>query len=111
MERPSVGGTSGVLAAGTLLSVGCFVVGFLLALLGGAGQAQDPRRLDLLLQALVQLEPWAWSMLGVLALLATPPAGLIATALETRRLQPATALFALAVLGVLALATLFALLR
>ena len=59
--------------------------------------------------AALKLQPWAWSTLGVLTILATPAAGLIATAAELRRLQPSAALLALAVLGVLAVAALAAL--
>jgi hypothetical protein len=111
MGGPQVVATSRVLLAGTWLSVACFVLGFLLTLLGGAAQDRDPRDLALVLQALLALEPWGWSMLGVLVLLATPGAGLLATAVETRRDQPVIALLALLVLGVLCLATAFALVR
>ena len=105
MDRPPAGATSRALVAGTLLSAGCFVLGVLLTLLGQGAGAQDPRRLDLVLEAAAQLRPWAWSTLGVICLLLTPPAGLLATVLETRRIQPATALLALAVLAILVLAT------
>jgi uncharacterized membrane protein len=102
MERPEVRWTSAVLVGGTLLSVGCLVVGLLLTLLGGAGtQTEDPRRLELVLRSAVELQPWGWSMLGVLTLLATPAAGLVASALELRRTEPRTALVALVVLAVL----------
>lgn len=110
MERPPVGATSRALVAGTLVSAACFVLGLLLTLVGQGAEAQDPRRLDLVLQAATQLQPWAWSTLGVIALLLTPPAGLAATAFETRRTQPLTALLAVAVLAILGLATGFALL-
>jgi len=110
MDRPPVGATSRALVAGTLLSAACFVFGLLLTLVGQGAEAQDPRRLDLVLHSAAQLQPWAWSTLGVIALLLTPPVGLVATALETRRIQPATSLLALAVLAILGLATGFALL-
>ena len=47
-----------------------------------------------------------WSLAGTLVLLATPAAGLLATAFELRRAQPRAALLALVVLGVLGLAVL-----
>lgn len=47
---------------------------------------------------------------GVLALLATPVAGLVVTALELRALQPRSAMLALVLLGILGLATVLALL-
>ena len=47
---------------------------------------------------------------GVITLLATPALGLIVTALELRPLQPRSAGLALVVLGVLAIATVIALL-
>jgi hypothetical protein len=101
MERPTVRWTAAVLSGGTLLSAACFVVGFLLALVGGGAQAEDPRRLELVLRAALELQPWGWSMLGVLALLVTPAAGLLTSALEMRRLQPRSATLALVVLGIL----------
>ncbi|CAN5834271.1 hypothetical protein BH24CHL6_BH24CHL6_17240 [soil metagenome] len=111
MSGSDVWGTSRVLLAGTLLSVACFAIGFMLTLLGRAAQDRDPRDLGLVLQAVLGLEPWGWSMLGVLVLLATPAAGLLVTAIETRRGEPMTALLALVVLAILALATGFALVR
>jgi uncharacterized membrane protein len=105
MDRPGVRWTSAVLVGGTLLSVACLVAGLALALLGGGGApSDDPRRLDLVLRAALELQPWGWSMLGILILLATPAAGLLASALELRRDQPRTALVALVVLAVLGLA-------
>jgi hypothetical protein len=46
---------------------------------------------------------------GVLVLLATPAIGLVVTSLELRPLQPRSSLLALVVLGVLATATVIAL--
>lgn len=48
--------------------------------------------------------------IGVVVLLATPVGGLVATWLELKRLRPLHARLAVAVLGVLTLATLIALL-
>jgi hypothetical protein len=50
------------------------------------------------------------ALLGILAIIGTPPLSLVATAVETRAKDRTTALLALAVLGVLAVATLVALL-
>ena len=68
----------------------------------------DPRDLAAVLRAAAELRPWGWSMLGVLALLATPAASLLATFFELRPRHPRAALLALAVLGVLAAAAIFA---
>lgn len=106
---PGIGGTARALSLGTLLSAACFVVGFVLSLVGRPSVAGDPLRVDLLVDSIVELQPWGWSMLGVLVLLATPPLGLAVSYLEMRRLQPRAAVLALVVLGVLAVATLIAL--
>ncbi len=110
-DRPDVGWTSRLLVGGTLLSVACLLVGLLLTLAGAGGEMSDPRRLDLVLEAALALEPWGWSMLGVLVLLMTPAAGLLASAVELRRDQPRTALVALVVLAVLVSAAAAALAR
>ena len=106
---PEIGGTARALSLGTLLSAGCFVIGLVLSLAGRPSVAGDPLRLDILAGSIVELQPWGWSMLGVLVLLATPPIGLAVSYLEMRRLQPRAAVVALLVLGVLAGATLIAL--
>ncbi|HUG48462.1 MAG TPA: hypothetical protein VMP67_08630 [Candidatus Limnocylindria bacterium] len=93
MRRPGVLATSRVLLAGTLLSAALFVLGLALSLLDAA----------------LLMQPEGWSSLGVAALLLTPPASLLATAIETRRAEPATALLALVVLAILGLAAGFAL--
>lgn len=96
MVRPDVVWTARVLAAGTLISAVCFVVGFVLNLVGADASATGPGR--------------DWSNAGVITLLATPAAGLVATALELRHVQPRSAALALAVLGILAIAVAVALL-
>lgn len=104
MTRPEVRWTAAVLTLGTVLSATCFVVGFALTVLGGGAASEDPRRLELVWRAAIELRPWGWSMLGVLSIMATPAAGLVASALEMRRLQPRAAVLALVVLAILATA-------
>ena len=107
-DRPQVRWTTAALTTGTLLSAACFVAGFLLSLLGGDAATEDPRRLELVLRSAAELDPWGWSMLGVLLLMATPAAGLVTSFFEMRRVQPRAAFLALLVLGILAAATLIA---
>ena len=90
--RPAVRSTVIVLTVGTVVSVGLFVAGFVLRLVG-----QD---------ALADMA----SIGAVIALLFTPAAGLIATAVELRTLQRSAALLGLLVLAILMTATLLALL-
>jgi uncharacterized membrane protein len=106
--RPPHRWTSLVLRAGTTAAGACLAVGMLLAVLAPdrSGTAHD---LGGLARSLVALEAWGWSMLGALVLMATPAVGLLVTAAELRGPEPRAALLALAVLGVLAVAVLFAL--
>jgi hypothetical protein len=96
--------TRRALMSGTLLAAGCLLIGFGLRVAGADPGTADPRRLDLVVAAASALRPWGWSMIGVLLLIATPAAGLVATFLELRASQPRVALLALGVLGVLGLA-------
>lgn len=109
IEGPTVRWTARVLSLGTLLSAALFLFGLVLNLLGREAVADPDRSLAIVLRSALALEPWGWSMLGVLALLATPVAGLIATAFELRQVQPRGALLALAVLGLLSVAAVLAL--
>jgi uncharacterized membrane protein len=109
MQRAEHHWTRLALTSGTLLAGGCLLLGFALRLLGGDPTAGDPRQLELVLRAAVELRPWGWSMVGVLLLIATPAAGLVASFFELRAGQPRVALLALAVLGVLGLAVAVAL--
>jgi hypothetical protein len=90
--RASVRGTAGVLAAGSLISAATLATAFVAGLAGVAW-------LDDLL-----------STAGIVALLITPPIGLVVTFFELRPVQPRAALLTLVVLGVLALSTVVALL-
>ena len=109
MDRPTVAWTARVLTLGTLVSAACFMVGLALNLLAREQVSDQERGVEDVVRSALAIEPWGWSMLGVIVLLATPVAGLLATALELRRLQPRGALLALAVIGLLALAVLAAL--
>jgi hypothetical protein len=91
-ERPSVGGTGRVLTAATTLSAALLAAAF------AAGLAALDQVANLL------------STAGVVTLLATPAAGLVATFVELRPTQPRAALLALVVLGVLAVSATVALL-
>jgi len=109
MDQPPVRATSAVLLGGTLLSVAFLVLGFGLSLGAGEAQSAEPRALAEVLRSALALEPWGLSMMGVLVLLGTPAAGLLSTAIETRRRQPVTAALALLVLAILLAAALAAL--
>jgi uncharacterized membrane protein len=108
-DRPTVGWTARALSLGTLVSAGCFLVGLALNLLAQEAVSDQEPGLEDVVRSALALDPWGWSMLGVIVLLVTPVAGLVATALELRQLQPRGALLALAVLGLLALAVIAAL--
>lgn len=90
--RASVHATAGFLAAASLITAATLATAFVAGLAGVAW-------LDELL-----------STAGIVALLITPPIGLVVTFFELRPVQPRAALLALVVLGVLALSTLIALL-
>jgi predicted PurR-regulated permease PerM len=91
MGRPPVTGTARVLTAGTVVSAAFFVVALGLA----AAQFNEPATVA--------------ANAGVVALLLTPAAGLVATAVELRDLQPRAAALAVVVLVILALAAVVAL--
>ena len=86
-ERPTSRMTVALLALGSIVSASLFVVGFTLRVLGQSAPADIA------------------SLAGVVVLLATPPVGLLATAAELRRIQPAAAALALVVVAILAMAT------
>jgi cell shape-determining protein MreD len=90
-QRPPVAATASVLTIGTVASAAALAAAFVSGLAGAAS-------LGTLL-----------STVGVVALLITPAAGLVATFFELRPVQPRAAQLALVVLGVLALSTLVAL--
>jgi uncharacterized membrane protein len=103
--------TARTLTIGSLFSALFFLGGVVLDALGrstGVADLLDPRAIA---AAVVDLQAWGWSTIGVIVLIATPAAGLIATALEYRRPEPRSALLAMTVLGVLAVSLAIALMR
>lgn len=89
-------------AFGSLGAAVCLAIAIGVRVLGAPLGGDGPVPGAGLPQGLVELRAAAWATLGVLILLATPPLGLLATALELRRASPAVAGLALAVLAVLA---------
>ncbi|HVM29299.1 MAG TPA: DUF1634 domain-containing protein [Candidatus Limnocylindrales bacterium] len=94
---------------GTTAAAACLLVGLLLQAAGQPADAGDPLDLGAIAGDLGRLRPWGWTMLGVIVLLLTPPAGLLATFVELRAFEPRVALLGLTVMGVLALAVVVAL--
>lgn len=94
---------------GTTAAAACLLVGLLLHLVGQPAGASHPLDLGAIAEGVTQLRPWGWTMLGVIVLLLTPPAGLLASFAELRRDEPRVAWLALAVLAVLLAAVLIAL--
>jgi hypothetical protein len=90
--RPAVRSTVMILTVGTVVSVGLFVAGFVLRLVGQDGLSDTA------------------SIGAVIALLVTPAAGLISTAVELRTQQRSAAMLGLLVLAILVTATVLALL-
>jgi hypothetical protein len=103
--------TAGVLNAGTLVSAAFFVVGVALDALGRSGDAPDLLDPQAIAAAVVGLEAWGWSTLGVITLVGTPALGLVATALEYRSFERRMSVLALLVLAVLAVSFAIALVR
>jgi hypothetical protein len=99
------------LGVGTAVSAACFVVALALDLAGRDGATGDPSDLAGLARSVAALEPWGWATLGTLAVILTPAVGLLATAVEYRRVADRrTALTAVVVLGVLGVSLLAGLL-
>lgn len=85
-ERPPVSATARGLTIGTALAAGLLTLSFVLSL----ARLDDAASLA--------------STVGILVLLATPAAGLVATFVELRPFQPRAALLAMGVLAILAFA-------
>jgi hypothetical protein len=94
---------------GTTAAAACLAVGLLLHVLAPAAAGDPPPDVGQLIQGLVRLHSWAWTQLGVLLLLLTPPLGLLTTFLELRATDPRVAPVALVVIGVLVVAVAIAL--
>ena len=103
--------TALVLDAGSLVSASFFLVGVVLDTIGRPDGEPEPLDPEAILAAVAGLEAWGWSTLGVVALIATPALGLVATALEYRSLERRSSLLALLVLGVLGASLAVALVR
>ena len=101
--------TRTVLTAGAVVSAACFVVAIVLEFLGRSTASGDPLDVSAIVDSVVGLRPWGWATLGVLAVIITPAAGLMATAREFRGTREA--LLALVVLGILGVSLIVALVR
>jgi hypothetical protein len=99
------------LSIGTGTAALCFVIALLLDMAGRSGDHGDPTDVAGLVASIARLEAWGWATLGTLAVILTPAASLVATALEYRSVADRrTMLAAVAVLGVLAFSGALALL-
>lgn len=105
----SARGTSAVLVAGTLASAACFLVALGLEVMGRPTAQGDALDFATVVGAALEPRPWGWATLGVMCVIATPAAALLATLLEYRRHREW--LLAAAVLGILALSLVIALVR
>lgn len=103
--------TVAVFSVGSLTGGALFLVGLVLQLGGRAATLGDPLDPGAIAASLMALEPWGWSTAGVIAMLATPVAGLVVTAFEVRTSSPRTAVAAAGVVAVLALGLAVALVR
>ena len=95
--------------AGTLGAAACLGAGIGLRLLGASVDEVAPFDVAGIVGSVAGLRPTGWATLGVWLLLATPVAGLCATALEARRADRWVGAAALAVLAVLAMSLVIAL--
>jgi hypothetical protein len=101
-----------VLTTGSALSAACFGLAIALELAGRSGATPGPLDLARILRSAADLQAWGWAWLGAIAVIATPAAGLIATAREYAAASDRrTALTALAVLGILGVSLAVAVLR
>ncbi len=111
-SSPALAGTratSAVLTLGSLISAGCFVVALALEVLGTPTTPGNALDMAAVIRSISVPEPWGWATLGVVIVILTPAAGLIATMLEYRGAREAW--LALGVLGILAVSLVVALLR
>ncbi len=100
--------TSATLTVGSLASAFCFLVAIVLEVLGRPTTAGSVD-VAAVTRSLSALEPWSWATLGVIVVIVTPAAGLIATLFEYRGRREAW--LALGVLGILAVSLGVALVR
>jgi len=111
MGDPIVGtrATSATLTLGSLASAFCFLVAIVLEVLGRPTTAGSMVDVAAIARSLTAPEPWGWATLGVIVVIVTPAAGLIATLFEYRGRREAW--LALGVLGILAVSLGVALVR
>lgn len=109
MTNTSSRATRLVLTIGAIISATCFSVAIVLEALGRSQVAGDPLDVRAIIDSVVSLLPWGWATLGILSVIVTPAAGLVATAREYRGSRESW--LALGVLGVLGVSLVIALLR
>jgi hypothetical protein len=101
-----------MLTGGAALSGACLTVAILLEMLGAARGGGALTDVVGIVASAARLEPWGWSSVGVLVIIATPAVALVATTLEYADAHDRrTAWTAVAVLGVLAVSLVVALVR
>lgn len=101
--------TSAVLTGGSLVSAFCFTVAIALEILGRPTTAPSGLDIATVIGSMTVPEPWGWATLGVVVVIVTPAAALIATVVEYRGHREAW--LAVGVLGILAVSLGVALLR
>ncbi len=101
--------TAAVLTIGAIVSAALLLTAIALGLLGRPITAGDPSDIASVATAVVELRPWGWATIGVVAVIATPAVGLLVTAIEYAGRREA--LLALGVLIMLAVSLFVALLR
>ena len=109
--RASTRATVAVLTAGSFLSAGLFLVSVLLTATGRPGDGGPLLDPVSALADLAALDPSAWASMGIIVMLFTPVAGVMATTAEYWRAERRIAIVALVVLAVLAVSVTVALLR
>lgn len=92
--------TSAVLTGGSLSSAFCFMVAIALEILGRPTTAGTALDITAVIDSMTVPEPWGWATLGVVVVIVTPAAALVATVAEYRGRREAW--LALGVLGILA---------
>ena len=94
--------TRAALATGTAVAVACFAVALVLDALGRSGGGGTETDVAAVLGSVARLEAWGWATLGTFAVIVTPAAALVATAIEYRGARDGrTSLAAAGVLAIL----------
>ena len=104
--------TSAALTAGVAVAAVSFAVALLSEVAGAEAGGGEMTDLAAVLEGLPALSPWAWSSVGVYAVVLTPVVGLVVTAWEFASVgDRRTVVLALAVIGVLVVSAIVSLLR